>query len=294
MCHYKNRAMRLRFLHRMETGGGVCAHAIASLMVVGMLAAPPAYAQEMMDSVPKAPRSSSGTGGSSLMLSVPSVATPAAAPSSAPQMNNELTLPSLTRQQASIPKLPPSDSTQVIPVIPPDQDVLVLPQASRDFLGRWGGKLELENKFGPADVPQHAIVSLVFGERDGQVVLATTVFGSPDTQILKTTATAEGPNKVELEIAGLDLSQQPTVRHVEKLTMELTSNNQLRCTKRVDLYASGFPQPIVEAEYAGTLGQLTNREDRMLSEEVMRKGAVPRVQIDEGNPPPASSFQPSE
>ncbi|MGO9606690.1 MAG: hypothetical protein ACLQAT_25430 [Candidatus Binataceae bacterium] len=286
--------MRLRFLHRMETGGGVCAHAIASLMVVGMLAAPPAYAQEMMDSVPKAPRSSSGTGGSSLMLSVPSVATPAAAPSSAPQMNNELTLPSLTRQQASIPKLPPSDSTQVIPVIPPDQDVLVLPQASRDFLGRWGGKLELENKFGPADVPQHAIVSLVFGERDGQVVLATTVFGSPDTQILKTTATAEGPNKVELEIAGLDLSQQPTVRHVEKLTMELTSNNQLRCTKRVDLYASGFPQPIVEAEYAGTLGQLTNREDRMLSEEVMRKGAVPRAQIDEGNPPPASSFQPSE
>ncbi|HKN00434.1 MAG TPA: hypothetical protein VJX23_07945 [Candidatus Binataceae bacterium] len=278
----------------MGTVRGVCARAIASLIVVGMLAASAAFAQEMMDSVPKAPSNSSGTGGSSLMLSVPSVATPAPPPSSAPQMNNELTLPSLTSQQASMPKLPPSDTTKVIPVIPPDQDVLTLPQASRDFLGRWGGKLELENKFGPADVPQHAIVSLVFGERDGQVVLATTVFGSPDTQILKTSATAEGPSKVNLEIAGLDLSQQPPLRHVEKLTMELTSNNQLRCTKRVDLYASGFSQPLVEAEYAGTLGQLTNREDQMLSEEVMRKGVVPRARIEEGNPPPESSFQPSE
>ncbi len=197
----------------------------------------------------------------------------------------------MNNQQASLPPPPQSDDTKIIPVIPPNQEVLVLPQASRDFLGKWGGKLALMNKYGEADVPEHADVSFTFGERSGQVVLATTVFGSPDTQILKTSAEAESPTEVKLDISGLDLSQQPPVRHVEKLTMTLVGNNQVRCTKRVDLYVSGYPHPALEAEYEGMLGPLTRREERRIDEEVLRSGAVPRARIDEGNPPP---MQPME
>jgi len=172
----------------------------------------------------------------------------------------------------------------VIPVIPPEQDVLVLPQASTDFLGKWGGQLQLVHKYGPADPPKTSPVSFTFGNRDGQVVLATTVFGAPDTQILKTTANAEGPRKVLLEIKGLDLSQRPAIRHVEKLTLELKGNDRVRCVKMVDLYVAGSADPAVEAEYEGSLSVLTPSEDRMIGEEVLRRGMVPRARIDEGNP----------
>lgn len=179
-----------------------------------------------------------------------------------------------------------SDNTKIIPVIPPDQEVLVLPQASRDFLGHWGGQLTLINKFGAVDVPEHALMSFTFGERDGQVVLATTVFGSPDSQVLKTSAEAEGPSQVKLEVAGLDLSQQPPIRHIEKVTIALAGNNQVRCTKRVDLYVPGVSGPAAEAVYEGTLSPMTRRERRMISEELLRSGDVPRATINEGNPPP--------
>lgn|GEM_PF-3354929 len=251
------------------------------------LTSPRAFAQGMMEAVP---RSSGGAGnwkGPSLVLPEPGSATPAPAPSAAaPQSNNELTLPSMTNQQASMPPPAQSDNTKIIPVIPPQQDVLVLPQASRDFLGHWGGQLTLVNKFGAVDVPETALMSFTFGERNGQVVLATTVFGSPDSQVLKTSAEAEGPSEVKLEVKGLDLSQQPPIRHVEKVTIALAGSNQVRCTKQVDLYVPGVSGPAAEAVYEGTLTPMTRQERRMISEELMRSGDVPRATINEGNLPP--------
>jgi hypothetical protein len=160
-----------------------------------------------------------------------------------------------------------------------------LPQASRDFLGHWAGQLTLVRKYGEVDVPQNALMSFTFGERAGQVVLATTVFGSPDSQVLKTTAEAEGPSEVKLEIAGLDLVQDPPIRHVEKVTIALAGNNLVRCSKRVDLYVPGVSGPAAEAVYEGTLGPETQRERRVLGEELLRSGDVPRATINEGNAP---------
>ena len=212
---------------------------------------------------------------------------PNSGPSAPASMNNELTLPSVANQQTyAPPPLTKSDSTRVIPVIPPNQEVLVLPQASRDFLGHWGGQLTLVNKFGAVDVPETAMMSFTFGERSGQVVLATTVFGTPDSQVLKTSAEAEGPSEVKLEVAGLDLSQQPPIRHIEKVTIALAGNNQVRCTKRVDLYVQGMSGPAAEAVYEGILGPMTRREGQMISEELIRSGDIPRATINEGNPPP--------
>jgi hypothetical protein len=260
----------------------------ALLLVTGVVLALPvsAFAQGMMEAIPK-PSAASGRWSppSSLTLPEPSVPSPPPA-ASVPKTSNELTLPSLNNQQASQPPPPKSDSTRIIPVIPPDQEVLVLPQASRDFLGHWGGQLTLVNKYGAVDVPEHALMSFTFGERAGQVVLATTVFGSPESQVLKTSAEAEGPSEVKVEVAGLDLSQQPPIRHIEKVTIALAGNNLVRCTKRVDLYVPGVSGPAAEAVYEGMLGPMTRREGQLISEELMRSGDVPRATINEGNPPP--------
>ncbi len=180
---------------------------------------------------------------------------------------------------------PNQDNARVIPVIPPSAQVLSIPQASTDFIGEWGGTLQLQRKFGDVTPPGTAITSFMFGERAGSVVLATTVFGSPDSQVLETKATTEGPQTVKLKLAGLDLSHQPPVRHIETVSLQLIDPTHVRCTKTVDLYVSGFPDPSFEAEYEGTLHPLTNRDKRMIAEDLMRSGAVPRARIDEGGSP---------
>ncbi len=195
--------------------------------------------------------------------------------------------PPIQGPQSQRPFAPPQneDNTRVIPVIPPNAQVLVLPQASSDFLGKWGGHLALAYKSGVVKPPRDAIMSLMFGKRGGQVVLATTVFGSANSQVLETKAESEGPRAVRIILKGLDLSVQPAVQHTEKIHIELESSDLLRCRKTVTLYVPG-PGQIMEAEYEGELRPLTAREDRLLTEEVLRHGDVPRAQIEEGNPPP--------
>jgi hypothetical protein len=278
----------LRRSREIETDG-YFRYAIAALWLMAIVAIAPvdALAQGMMESVPKASSSSSGWASPDMTLSAPK-----AAASPLPKFSNELTLPSANSQQeASIPRAPKSDNTKIIPVIPPNQEVLVLPEASHNFLGRWGGKLHLVNKYGDFDAPERSEVGLTFGERNGQVVMATTVYGSADSQVLKTEATAEGPYKVRLVVSGLDISEQPAVRHIEKMTMELAANDEVQCRKRVDFYVSGFTEPVAEAVYEGTLKPLTAREQEKLGAAILRSGAVPRARIDQGNPPPMQPLE---
>jgi hypothetical protein len=257
-----------------------------SLAVGFLVSATPAFPQGIIEAAPQ-PSTASGRWSppSSLVLPEANATAPVVPLPPAPKTSNELTLPSLGNQQASVPQAPKSDSTKVIPVIPPNQEVLVLPQASRDFLGFWGGQLTLLNKYGGTDPPEHQMVSFTFGEREGQVVLATTVYGNANAQVLNTTAEAEGPNKVVLTLAGLDLSTQPPLRHIEKLTISLVGNNQVKCKKQMDLYMPGVSGPAAEALYEGILGPMTRREGRMISEEIIRNGEVPRATINEGNAP---------
>jgi hypothetical protein len=183
------------------------------------------------------------------------------------------------------------DNTRVIPVIPPDAQVLTLPQASTDFIGKWGGHLELTRHYGRVAAPQQTGVSLIFGEQNGGVVLATTVFGSATSQVISTKAVTDGPRTVKLSVEGLELGGQTPLRHIEKVTLDMINKNQVSCRKTVDIYVSGFTDPLMEAKYKGTLRPLTRREDRMLTEEAIRSGEVPRAQINQGNPslPPPPS-----
>jgi len=197
--------------------------------------------------------------------------------------------PSMPSSQNSIPRQGGDDNTRVIPVIPPNAQVLTLPQASTDFIGKWGGHLELTRHYGHGEPPPQTGVSLVFGEQNGGVVLATTVFGNAQAQILSTKAVTDGPRTVKLEVKGLELGDDPPLRHIEKITLEMIDKDQVECHKLVDLYVSGFHDPAMEAEYTGTLHPLTKREDRMLTEEAIRSGQVPRAQINQGNPSPPPS-----
>jgi hypothetical protein len=257
------------------------------LSLLGSSFSPPlGWAQGMMEA---APEPSAGSSWRSPEMMLPESGGTPAAPSlpPLPKSHNELTLPSVTSQQASIPAPPKSDNTKVIPVIPQDQEVLVLPQASRDFLGQWGGKLTLVNRVGEDfNPPEHNIVDLVFGERNGQVVMGATIFGNPNSQVLQTKAEAEGPTEVTLEVSGMELGADPPLRHVEKMKMELAADNLVRCTKRVDFYVPGFSRPVNEAVYEGTLRPLTVGERRRLTRDLESKDLVPRARIDQGNPPP--------
>jgi hypothetical protein len=207
--------------------------------------------------------------------------------------------PAMRGQQGGTLELPPTISSQgqqsgpqgganvrEIPVIPPTQQVLTLPQASTDFLGRWGGAITLASSSGGANPPREALVSFLFGKRGGQVVLATTVFGNVQSQVLNTSAVSDGPRAVKIKIAGLDYSHRPPLRHIEQVRLELVGGNRIKCTKTVDLYVSGFTDPAAQARYQGLLHPLTAAENRYLAEQILREGVVPRARIEQGNPPP--------
>jgi hypothetical protein len=214
----------------------------------------------------------------------------AVAQQSAPAMRGqqggtlEITPPISSQGQQGAPQ--GGGNVREIPVIPPNQQVLTLPQASTDFLGRWGGAILLTKSSGGANPPREALVSFLFGKRGGQVVLATTVFGTRESQVLDTSAVSDGPRAVMITIAGLDYSHRPPLRHVEKVRLELAGGNRIKCTKTVDLYLSGSADPAAAAHYEGLLHPLSAAENRYLAEQILRKGVVPRARIEEGNPPP--------
>ncbi len=169
--------------------------------------------------------------------------------------------------------------------LPADQ-VLIIPQASRDFVGRWGGRLKLQDVVGrDVRAPGHSIVTLAFGESDGTVFVRTTVFAPPGSNVLKTDAAALTPRQIQLNIDGFDIDETPPVRHVERLNLVLDAgSNVMKCSKQVELYLRGSPTPFSQIIYEGELGQLSERDEADLAREVFETGNVPQATIDERRP----------
>jgi hypothetical protein len=199
---------------------------------------------------------------------------------------NELEIkPQLGAQQP--PAMPQQDdNTRIIPVIPHDQQVLILPRASRDFIGKWGGHLTIDHHSDNVEPPDTTVVSVVFGERDGGVVLATDVLGSRNTNVLQSTAESDGPRAVTVTVQAVEFSSRPPLRQVNKLTLRLTGPDQVECDQLADFYITGISRPVAEVEYTGTLKALTRHEDRVLAEEAAASGKEPIWHIQQGNPPP--------
>lgn len=177
--------------------------------------------------------------------------------------------------QQNVPQAQPT------PRFEPSQSVLIIPQASREFIGEWGGKLQVRNVAGNINPPPTTIVSLLFGETDGAVYMRTTAFASPNSNILQTSAEVVNPRRVKLELKGLEIQYQPPVRHFETLTLALVGHDQMDCIKNVDLYVPGNPNPVASVHYHGTLHLLSEQERHELEREVVESGAVPQRTIEE-------------
>ncbi|GEM_PF-4253503 len=159
-------------------------------------------------------------------------------------------------------------------------NVLVIPRASRDFVGEWGGHLHLTRVLGMAPASSDSIVSLAFGESKGTVFMQTTAFARRSSQIVKTSADVVNPRMIELKLKGLETRFTPPIIHKEELHFALTSKNTISCLKYVDFYEPGRKLPIASMAYAGKLHPLTEEERRALTEQVLERGQIPQKKIE--------------
>jgi hypothetical protein len=183
---------------------------------------------------------------------------------------------------------PPGHQTEVLPEAPPppfsrqpNANVLVIPRASRDFVGEWGGHLRLTRVIGmPAPASHDSIVSLAFGETKGTVFMQTTAFASRSSQIVDTSADVINPRTIRVKLKGLEMAFQPPVIHKEELHLALTGKDNLNCLKYVDFYQPGNDVPIASLAYEGDLHVLSAEERRELTEQVLRRGQIPQKDIE--------------
>lgn len=164
--------------------------------------------------------------------------------------------------------------------IAPGENVLIIPQASRDFVGEWGGHLHLLRSLGGAPVSPDSIVSLAFGEREGNVFMHTTAFANPSSHVAQTTAKVVNPRSVRIKLQGQETAFRPPLRHVEELHLVLTKENTIDCLKYVDFYAPDSSEPVASMAYQGTLHPLTPAQREELAREVISKGQVPQKEIE--------------
>jgi hypothetical protein len=190
------------------------------------------------------------------------------------QGSGTLELPPVTgKQQRTIPRASP------VPMAP-GQNMLVIPRASRDFVGEWGGHLRLTRVLGGVPAAPDSIVSLAFGESNGSVFMQTTAFASRSSRIVKTSADVVNPKTIKLKLKGLETAFNPPIVHKEELHLALTGKNTMNCLKYVDFYAPGNSTPIASMAYEGNLHILSAGERKALQEQVLSKGQIPQTTIE--------------
>jgi len=197
-----------------------------------------------------------------------------------------LAQPMVGRQQSNTMEIAPQKSQQsqrnIEPRITsqPSQRILVIPKASRDFVGEWGGHLQVDNVIGRISPPEESVVSLAFGQNNGDVFMRTTAFGNPLSHIVDTKAKVQNPRKVVLELEGIEMGNNPPLRHVEHMSLALISKDEMDCLKYVDFYLPGNSTPIASVDYHGRLKIIGDQERRALETEVLEQGEVPQSRIE--------------
>ena len=190
------------------------------------------------------------------------------------QRSSTLELPPMPgKQQESLPQVSPVPGA-------PGQNVLVIPRASHDFVGEWGGHLRLTRVLGDVPASPDSIVSLAFGERDGNVFMQTTAFAGRSSRIVKTSADVVNPKTIKLKLKGLEMAFNPPIVHKEELHLALTGRNTMNCLKYVDFYAPDSNTPIASIAYQGDLHILSTQERRELQAQVLKKGQIPQKTIE--------------
>lgn len=188
--------------------------------------------------------------------------------------SSTLEIPATGGQTKVVPSRPSTTPMQ------PGNNVLVIPQASRDFVGEWGGHLRLMRVLGLAPASHDSIVSLAFGESNGTVFMQTTAFAGRSSQILDTSAEVVNPRLIKVKLRGLETAFHPPIVHKEELHLALTRSNTLKCLKYVDFYEPGNDVAVASMAYEGELHLLSPEERRALTDQVLKKGQIPQKQIE--------------
>jgi len=188
--------------------------------------------------------------------------------------SSTLEIPATGGQAKVVPSRPSAMPMQ------PGNNVLVIPRASRDFVGEWGGHLRLIRVLGVAPASHDSIVSLAFGESHGTVFMQTTAFAGRSSQILDTSADVVNPRLIKVKLKGLETAFHPPIVHKEELHLALTHGNTLKCLKYVDFYEPGNDVAVASMAYEGELHILSPEERRALTEQVLKKGQIPQKQIE--------------
>jgi hypothetical protein len=223
---------------------------------------------------PPARRRPLAFGALALALALLAAASGAPAQQIGNQGSGTLELPPATRNQLEIQPKAPAVPMQ-------GQNVLVIPRASRDFVGEWGGYLRLTRRVGDdAPASGDSIVSLAFGESNGDVFMQTTAFAGRSSHIVSTNAEVVNPRSIKLKLKGLEMAFNPPLIHKEELHLALTGKNTLNCLKYVDFYEPGNSVPIASLDYEGDLHLLNDEERRELEAQVLEKGQIPQKQIE--------------
>jgi len=191
----------------------------------------------------------------------------------------------IQHQSGSTVELPPTIGSQSgnLSTIPrkPGQNVLVIPRASHDFVGEWGGHVRLTRVVGMEAPPSgDSIVSLAFGESGGTVFMQTTAFAGHSSHIVDTSADVINPKTIRVTLRGLEMAFDPPIIHKEELHLALTGRNTLNCLKYVDFFQPGRDVPVASMAFEGDLHPLSPEERQALTEQVLKKGQIPQKQIE--------------
>jgi hypothetical protein len=169
-----------------------------------------------------------------------------------------------------------------------DTGVLILPRATKEFVGHWGGRIYLLSHAGAFRPRQSSPTSLEFGQRsDGTVFVKTAVWGRPTQGQPVATAQVVDPKKIKIRVSHSVAEGSEVLRVVQTYSLILKRDHVLDCLESVLIYANsasglGYPydQPKLSANYHGALRILKPQEADDLKSELLSEGYVPRVAVE--------------
>lgn len=205
----------------------------------------------------------------------------------------------LPRQGTQLPRTraPQTTGQSVIPKSATAQgeesaNILILPQAAKEFVGHWGGHLYLLSSSGGFHPQQSSPATLEFGQRsDGTVFVRTGVWGRPSDGGTHATAHVVSPQRIRIQVEHVVAEGSKALQVSQKYSLILKHKGVLDCIESAQVYDGtgtglGYPydRPIFSANYHGVLMAITEEEAARLQAEVLSQGYVPEAKVEgQGN-----------
>jgi hypothetical protein len=154
------------------------------------------------------------------------------------------------------------------------QGMLLLPNASHEFLGTWGGYKRLDNG-------ERSAEAFTFGVQKGSVYLAFEYYGWSDCKVNQKTVDILNTRRIELTIESICQIQGIAVRQVDNTRLSLTGGSTMQDDSRLSYFSQGFNTEVAHMNAHASLRLLTQTEAIAL-EKVINKDITDRGLSDQG------------